>query len=250
MKLAAPHRHAQAENDPGERFFRAAFTKGEHQPADHDGDQAQPPRDRAGKGIFEHRHRIEPGARTLSEQVTCRYQNEKRCQPSAFAHPPVCRCHANPPACWFTTQENFPPVLAFELGCKLSLSLLATPHRPLHEIDLAAHIGQPQGSSAGVERGHKRYHGQTAVPRDGLPIICRDDSQVRFEVSEIVTRQHHGGCQDDGRETDTDLPGLHDRIQSSMVPLSRLPPPRPPPLRSPRNARLISRAALGPLPCI
>ena len=39
------------------------------------------------KASYEHRHRIEPGARTLSEQVGCRYQNEKRyCQLSARSH--------------------------------------------------------------------------------------------------------------------------------------------------------------------
>ena len=73
MKLAAPIAMPRPKMIPANAFFDPPFTKGEHQPADHDGDQAQSSRDRAGEGIFEHRHCIEPGARTLSEQVTCRY---------------------------------------------------------------------------------------------------------------------------------------------------------------------------------
>ena len=37
---------------PASAFFDSAFTKGEHQPADDDGNERQPARKRAGEGLL------------------------------------------------------------------------------------------------------------------------------------------------------------------------------------------------------
>ncbi len=47
-----PYSHAHAEDDPGDGFLGLALAVSEHQATDHDCDQRQPGRNRAGKAVL------------------------------------------------------------------------------------------------------------------------------------------------------------------------------------------------------
>ena len=128
-----------------------------------------------------------------------------------FSGPPVLQSHVNPSLWLFDCHVpgKPPPVLLFQFLGQLGLPALAPPNGPLHQIDLAAHVGQTQDAGAGVDHDHERHHGQPAVPRHGHPVVGCDDSQVRLEISEALAGEHRGHRQDDGRQSDTDFPRLH-----------------------------------------
>ena len=50
---------------PASAFLDAAFTKGEHQPADDNGNERQAARERAGEGLLQHVDRVQPRAHAL-----------------------------------------------------------------------------------------------------------------------------------------------------------------------------------------
>ena len=66
------------------------------------------------------------------------------------------------------------------------IRVLTAPNGAFHEIDLEAHISQAQSAGSGVDQNHKRDHGESAMPRNGHPVIGEDDPEVRLVISEAL----------------------------------------------------------------
>ncbi len=103
--------HSHAENDPGDGLFRLAFAVGEHQSTDHDCDQRQPGRNRAGKGGFEYVDRVVPriAAGALGIHGQCREEEQRRRKPP----PPVRAQRRKARARTFHVNKYFHVLLSF-----------------------------------------------------------------------------------------------------------------------------------------
>ncbi len=102
--------HSHAEDDSGDGLLGLAFAIGEHQPSDHDCDQRQAGRNRAGKGGFENIDRVFPRiAAALGVYGQCRKEEQRRRKPP----PPVRAQRRKARARTFHVNEYFHVLLSF-----------------------------------------------------------------------------------------------------------------------------------------
>ncbi len=102
--------HSHAEDDSGDGLLGLAFAIGEHQPSDHDCDQRQAGRNRAGKGGFEYVDRVLPRiAAALGVHGQCCKEEQRRRKPP----PPVRAQRRKARARAFCVNEYFHVLLSF-----------------------------------------------------------------------------------------------------------------------------------------
>src|SRR3981189_1442797 len=86
--------HANAEENAGEDTFRSAFTEGEGEPGDDNGDERKPARDGAGERLLEDTDGVLPG-RSAGRLGECRCGGEEthgKCPPTPRGRAPRTGC--------------------------------------------------------------------------------------------------------------------------------------------------------------